>query len=118
MGKQLSYVDAAISIVNKGFDQTKIPVAFWIECHDSGIDVDGSINYCRNCVQEKVKNLRTEHPKSNFYVRQCRDGNESDVKCVCDGCDSTIEYSLTEHGVRSELDHFSETKLNLKSEVE
>jgi len=42
---------------------------------------------------------------------------ESDGSCVCDKCSELLQYTLTDYGVNSELEHFLENPLE-KSDLE
>lgn len=71
----------------------------WI-CDDDG---DEGHNYCRRCALAKIK----KDGKGDLNVSVAP---ESDSCLHCTVCGKLLDYTLTNHGADSELDHFRSVK--------
>ncbi len=77
----------------------------------SGIDIDGeATNFCLRCARKKLAEIRKKHRYLARKVSMCVDGGWStdhDSPPYCHTCGATLEGSLTDHGVESEIEHFA-----------
>lgn len=84
------YFDMALHELDKRESRPSAPC--WREDDDE--DWDGN-EYCHDCGQVLAGNI--------VYSRHY---NESDHSCGCARCGTLLGYTLTDYGVRSELQHF------------
>lgn len=71
---------------------------YWVE----GDDGDDGYDYCRKHALEKIE--KAGGHLSGGYSR------ENDSCCHCATCGVLLDYSLTDHGQQSELEHFKTIK--------
>lgn len=77
---------------------------------------DHSFSYCRPCAVKEVERLRKADPAGEYFVDGGW-GGESDGPRFCDNdaCGKPLSVSLTDYGASSELDHFEEHGVSLRS---
>ncbi len=118
MMDEKNYVEVALGILNTNINETEIVTSYWLE-GSSSVEVDQSLNYCKPCADRKVVELGSERLGGAYvYARGNFDGNDSDTSCSCEECGKDLKYSLTEHGLETELSHFSDRTFDIGSEGE
>lgn len=75
--------------------------------HWIGGSDDEGLNYCRDCAEARVAQLKVAKPDGEFFIDGGWEAHESDGCAHCETCHALLEYSLTAYGVGSELDHYS-----------
>lgn len=74
------------------------------------VGYDESVSFCRRCGEKKVRELQRGKAKTergDIFL----DGGwsqEADSVQVCETCGRLLDYTLTDYGVESELEHFEE----------
>lgn len=71
-----------------------------------GSDNEG-LDYCRDCAEVRVAQLKVVNPDGEFFIDGGWEAHESDGCAHCEACGALLEYSLTNYGVRSEIDHYA-----------
>jgi hypothetical protein len=69
---------------------------------------EGGLDWCRRCAEREVKRLKRERPDGHFFVDGGFDCHESDGSAICCKCGRLLNYSLTDYGVKTEINHFAE----------
>ena len=82
-----------------------VPAPHWL----SGGGADEGISYCIKCAKE---NAAEDVLVDGGWVQ------ESDSCCHCEVCGTLLDYSLTDAGVGSELEHFSVNGIKTPSDPE
>lgn len=76
---------------------------------------DQGPSYCYLCASKLVEQLNTNRdPQKEKCVVDGGWGQESDSCCACEECGNPLEYTLTDCGVDSELDHFNSIEGTIK----
>lgn len=75
--------------------------------HWIGGSDDEGLNYCRDCAEARIAQLKVAKPAGDFFIDGGWAAYESDTCVHCHTCGSLLQYSLTEFGVSSEIDHFT-----------
>jgi hypothetical protein len=74
---------------------------------------DEGPNYCLEHAKKKVDELKAAHPgNEEDYSVGGGYGTSEDTCAACETCGKLLEYSLTRHGVVSELDNFESVSLS------
>ena len=66
-------------------------------------------NWCHSCGKAVAKHLRrraTRKEKRDYILDGGFPGGDEDGCARCEGCGKLLHYSLTDHGVENELEHF------------
>lgn len=64
-------------------------------------------NYCRDCAEAKIAQLRVAKPDGEFFIDGGWEAHEADHCVHCATCGVLLDYSLTDYGVSTELDHYT-----------
>lgn len=86
----------ALSALFDRYARLSPPTPWWPADDDTGYD------YCRKHAAQKAKEMRCD--LDGGYAR------ETDSCCHCAVCGRLLDYTLTDFGQESELDHFSREK--------
>lgn len=81
-----------------------VPFPCWL----GGDGADQGPSYCRGCAEKHVDNSSAEFVDGGFQ-------QDNDGCCHCEDCGRPLDYTLTEYGIKEELEHFAID--DLKSEV-
>jgi hypothetical protein len=80
----------------------------WVSGGDEGP------NYCYEHAKAEVEKLQAKDPNNaEDYSVGGGYGSSEDGLAVCDKCGKLLAYSLTDHGVGAELEHFESVRLSL-----
>lgn len=112
--KEEKIIDLAEDRVNKIIDKFESNNICWLSSQET--DIDESVSYCYNCASKNAKRL-TKKLKKNVIVDGGWGMQEDDTCVHCADCQKILNYNLTEHGCKSELDHFlsEDVKIELDS---
>lgn len=86
------------------------PNIHWLSSQET--DIDQSEDWCYNCAVKKAEEL-TIQLKKKVDVDGGWSSQESDTCSHCQDCETQLNYSLTEYGVESELDHFLDEDIKI-----
>lgn len=86
-------LDAVASLID-------VPCPHWL----SGDDVDQGPSYCYECATKHVSAGKAESVDGGWQ-------QDSDRCCHCEDCGRLLDYTLTDHGIREELSHFKQDRL-------
>jgi len=99
---KVNYVDAALKILEKKLEDFELPTPYYMVV--DGHDFEG--DYCYDCGLKEYDKLRNEGNTDLALRRECSSGYISDTPTHCQECQKMLTYTLTEEGVKSELNHF------------
>lgn len=80
---------------------TETLACYWIYGCDAGY------NYCLDCCEAKVAEMKAKNPKADVSVDGGWD-TEHDSPPFCEPCGARLSGTLTDYGVDQEMDHFIE----------
>ena len=115
INKEKRIIELAIKRLNKSIGKLDPPHPHWISSPD--MDIDESEDRCYKCAKKKAEELSKKLKKE--VIVDGGWGQDSNDCCVhCADCGCLLTYSLTNHGCKSELDHFDIHGFNVYSDDE
>lgn len=102
---KLEYFEARSALIN-ALGEFDPPYEYWL----GGDDVDQGPSYCTQCAEKQVTAGNAQFVDGGWLT-------EHDGCCHCDTCGQLLDYTLTDHGVESEIYHFAENPPGTDSET-
>jgi hypothetical protein len=105
-------VALALQALNPSLSGASPDFSHWIEGPNGEIRGKSECtDFCRGCAEKRHAEAVAKDPQNadDYHLSGAYYAQESDSCRHCADCDAVLDYSLTEHGFASELEHFEST---------
>lgn len=97
--------DLRVFIRSHAAGAPKKRACYWLDgsTDTEGADCDDGTDFCRDCAEAKLREIRKADPKADVRLASSFD-SEHDSPPRCDTCDERLSGSLTDHGSDEEIE--------------